>query len=94
MNEAKIKKIVAFELGIDEKQIHLWMSLEDLKADELDRWEIVTAVEDTLKGSIPDDEFRKLQLPETKVGDLMRYANSHKGSCWLCGSQQQSQTSS
>ena len=77
MDEAKIKKIVAFELGLDEKQIHLWMSLADLKTDELDRWEIVTAVEDTLKGIIPDDEFKKLQFPEMKVYDLMRCANSH-----------------
>lgn len=77
MKEKDIKKIVAFELGIDESDINLWASLKDLETNELDRWEIVTAVEDTLKENIPDDEFKKLQLPETKVADLMRCANSH-----------------
>jgi acyl carrier protein len=77
MNEKKIKKIVAFELGVDEKNVTLWSSFEKLKADKQDRWETIVAVEDTLKKSIPDGDFKKLCRPETTVGELMKYANSH-----------------
>lgn len=77
MKEKDIKKIVAFELGIEEDDFTIWSSFENLQADRLDRWEIVTAIEDTLKKNIPDNEFEKLQLPKTKISDLMRYVNSH-----------------
>ena len=77
MKEEGIKKIVAFELGVDKKNVTLWSSFEKLKVDKQDRWETVVAVEDTLKKAIPDKDFKKLCRPETTIGELMKYANSH-----------------
>lgn len=77
MKEEDIKKIVSFELGVDEKNVTLWSTFKKLKADKQDCWETVIAVEDTLKKAIPDKDFEKLCRPETTVGELMKYANSH-----------------
>jgi acyl carrier protein len=60
--EAKIKAIVAEQLGVDQAEISRETSfVNDLNADSLDTVELVMEFEDEFDMSIPDEEAEKIQ---------------------------------
>ena len=68
--EARVKKIVAEQLGVAEADIKNESSfVEDLGADSLDNVELVMALEEEFECEIPDEDAEKI----TTVGDAIRY---------------------
>ena len=72
--EAKIKAIVAEQLGVDQAEISRETSfVNDLNADSLDTVELVMEFEDEFELSIPDEEAEKIQT----VGQAIDYIKEH-----------------
>jgi acyl carrier protein len=73
--EAKVKSIIADQLGVGEDEIKPESSfIEDLGADSLDIVELVMAMEEEFEVEIPDEEAENIK----SVGDAINYINSHK----------------
>ncbi|GMU03600.1 acyl carrier protein [Corallococcus caeni] len=73
--EAKIKSIIADQLGVGEDEIKPESSfIEDLGADSLDIVELVMAMEEEFEVEIPDDEAENIKT----VGDAVNYVKTHK----------------
>ena len=71
----QIKKIVAENLNVEEENITLESSFkEDLKADSLDLFEMVMALEEEFDMEIPSEDLEQLET----VKDVMTYIESHK----------------
>ena len=74
--EAKVKDIIAEELGVEkEKLTHEASFMEDLGADSLDTVELVMAFEKEFDIDIPDEEAEKLRT----VGDALKYLHEKLG---------------
>jgi len=74
--EAKVKSIIADQLGVGEDEIKTESSfIEDLGADSLDIVELVMAFEEEFGVEIPDDAAEKIAT----VKDAISYIESHKG---------------
>jgi acyl carrier protein len=74
--EARVKKIVAEQLGVNEGDVKNESSfVDDLGADSLDTVELVMALEEEFECEIPDEEAEKI----TTVQQAINYVNSHKG---------------
>ena len=59
--EARVKKIVAEQLGVNEAEVKTASSfVDDLGADSLDNVELVMALEDEFGTEIPDEEAEKI----------------------------------
>ena len=72
--EARVRKIVAEQLGVNEAEIKNESSfVDDLGADSLDTVELVMALEDEFETEIPDDEAEKI----TTVQQAIDYVNAH-----------------
>ena len=72
--EAKIKSIVAEQLGVDQAEISRETSfVNDLNADSLDTVELVMEFEDEFDMSIPDEEAEKIQT----VGQAIDYIEQY-----------------
>jgi acyl carrier protein len=72
--EAKVKKIVAEQMGVAEAEINRNTSfVNDLNADSLDTVELVMEFEDEFEMSIPDEEAEKIQT----VGMAIDYIMAH-----------------
>jgi len=72
--EAKVKKIVAEQMGVAENEITRDTSfVNDLNADSLDTVELVMEFEDEFEMSIPDEEAEKIQT----VGMAIDYIKAH-----------------
>ena len=72
--EARVKKIVAEQLGVAEADIKNESSfVEDLGADSLDNVELVMALEEEFECEIPDDEAEKI----TNVQQAIDYVKAH-----------------
>ena len=72
--EAKVKKIVAEQMGVSEDEITRETSfVNDLNADSLDTVELVMEFEDEFQMSIPDEEAEKIQT----VGMAIDYIKAH-----------------
>lgn len=72
--EARLKKIVAEQLGVDESQIVPAASFsEDLNADSLDLVEMIMSLEEEFGVEIPDEEAEKIRT----VGDAQSYIEAH-----------------
>ena len=72
--EARVKKIVAEQLGVAEADIKNESSfVEDLGADSLDNVELVMALEEEFECEIPDEEAEKI----TTVGQAISYIKEH-----------------
>ena len=68
--EAKVKSIIADQLGVGEDEIKAESSfIEDLGADSLDIVELVMAMEEEFDVEIPDDDAEKIQT----IGDAIAY---------------------
>jgi acyl carrier protein len=73
--EAKVKSIIADQLGVGEDEIKPESSfIEDLGADSLDIVELVMAMEEEFEVEIPDEEAENIKT----VGDAINYVSSHK----------------
>jgi acyl carrier protein len=73
--EAKVKSIIADQLGVSEDEIKTESSfIEDLGADSLDIVELVMAMEEEFEIEIPDEEAENIKT----VGDAVTYINTHK----------------
>ncbi len=72
--EARVKKIVAEQLGVNEADIKFESSfVDDLGADSLDTVELVMALEEEFECEIPDEEAEKI----TTVQQAVDYINAH-----------------
>ncbi len=68
--EAKVKSIIADQLGVGEDEIKAESSfIEDLGADSLDIVELVMAMEEEFGIEIPDEDAEKLKT----VQDVCNY---------------------
>ncbi|TDA65650.1 MAG: acyl carrier protein [Clostridia bacterium] len=65
----KIKAIVVEQLGVDEDEVTMETSFEDLNADSLDIVELIMALEEEFDIEIPDEDAEKL----TTVGAAVEY---------------------
>ena len=75
--EARVKKIVAEQLGVAEADIKNESSfVEDLGADSLDTVELVMALEEEFETEIPDEEAEKI----TTVQQAVDYIKAHSKS--------------
>ncbi len=73
--EARVKKIVAEQLGANEADVKIESSfVDDLGADSLDTVELVMALEEEFECEIPDEDAEKI----TTVQQAIDYVNSHK----------------
>ena len=71
----EIKAIVAENLGVEEDSITMESSFkDDLKADSLDLFEMVMALEENYVIEIPTDDLGQLET----VADVIDYIQSHK----------------
>ena len=71
----QIKKIVAENLNVEEENVTLDASFkEDLKADSLDLFEMVMALEEEFDMEIPSEDLEQLET----VQDVVTYIESHK----------------
>lgn len=71
----EIKTIVAENLGVEEDSITMESSFkDDLKADSLDLFEMVMALEENYEIEIPTDDLGQLET----VADVIDYIQSHK----------------
>jgi acyl carrier protein len=72
--EAKVKKIIVDQLGVDADEVTPEASfIEDLGADSLDTVELVMALEEEFGIEIPDEEAEKI----VKVKDAIAYIQAH-----------------
>ena len=72
--EARVKKIIAEQLGVNEAEIKNDSSfVDDLGADSLDTVELVMALEEEFETEIPDEEAEKI----TTVQQAVDYIKAH-----------------
>ncbi len=72
--EARVRKIVAEQLGVAEADVKNESSfVEDLGADSLDNVELVMALEEEFECEIPDEEAEKI----TSVQQAIDYVTAH-----------------
>lgn len=78
--EAKVKKIVAEQMGVNESEITRDTSfVNDLNADSLDTVELVMEFEDEFEMSIPDEEAEKIQTVGMAIDFIVKHLNSNAG---------------
>lgn len=66
--EARVKKIVAEQLGVNEAEVKIESSfVDDLGADSLDTVELVMALEEEFECEIPDEEAEKITTVQQAV---------------------------
>lgn len=70
----KVKSIVVDQLGVDEADVTLETSFEELNADSLDIVELIMALEEEFDLDIPDEEAEKIRT----VSDAVNYIKENK----------------
>ncbi|MCK5902093.1 MAG: acyl carrier protein [Cocleimonas sp.] len=74
--EARVKKVVVDQLGVEESEVTNEASfVDDLGADSLDTVELVMALEEEFGTEIPDEEAEKI----TTVQLAVDYVNKNQG---------------
>ena len=70
----KLKEMIADQLGVSPEEVTETASFkDDLDADSLDLFELVSSLEDEYGVEIPTDDLEKLNT----VGDVMDYLKEH-----------------
>lgn len=70
--EARVKKIVAEQLGVNEAGVGLTSSfVDDLGADSLDTVELVMALEEEFGCEIPDEDAEKITSVQQAIDYVM-----------------------
>ena len=73
--EAKVKSIIAEQLGVEEAEVTDDASfVDDLGADSLDTVELVMALEEEFGIEIPDEDAEKI----SSVSDAINYIKEHQ----------------
>ncbi len=70
----KVKSIVANQLGVDEADITVETTFDDLNADSLDVVELIMALEEEFDIEIPDEDSEKIKT----IGDAAEYIKGKK----------------
>lgn len=71
----KIKEILAEELDVELENINLDSKIkDDLGADSLDLFELISKIEDELDVTIDEEDYKKL----VTVGDIVNYISEKK----------------
>jgi acyl carrier protein len=71
---ARLRKIVAEQLGVDESQIVPSANFsKDLNADSLDLVELIMSIEEEFGIEIPDEDAEKIET----VNDALTYLDAH-----------------
>ncbi len=71
--EEKVIKIIIEQLEVEPEKVTMNASFsEDLKADSIDRLELVVVLEEAFKIEIPDEHTEKIKT----VGDAVNYVKS------------------
>ncbi len=65
----KIKSIISDKLGINQNEVTMDTTFEDLGADSLDIVELIMAIEEEYDIQVSDEEAEKAQ----SVGDVVNY---------------------
>ncbi len=74
--EAKIKSIIAEQLGVKPEEVTPGASfVDDLGADSLDTVELIMALEEEFSVEIPDEDAEKMKT----VGDAIKYIEEKAG---------------
>ena len=74
--EARLKKIIAEQLGVEESQVVPSASFTDnLNADSLDLVELIMSLEEEFGVEISDADAEKI----ITVGDALSYLEEHQG---------------
>lgn len=75
MSFEKVQEIVVDQLGVEEEEVKLEANFkEDLDADSLDLFEIVSALEEEFDMEIPTEELQKILT----VKDAVDYIENNK----------------
>lgn len=69
----KVRSIIVEQLGVDEGDVTMETSFEELNADSLDIVELIMAMEETFDMEIPDEDAEKLQT----VGAAVEYIKAN-----------------
>ncbi|MZP29082.1 acyl carrier protein [Heliobacterium undosum] len=70
----KVKAIVVEQLGVDEEEVNMETSFEDLNADSLDIVELVMALEEEFDIEIPDEDAEKIKT----IGSAVEYIKENQ----------------
>ncbi len=66
---AKVKSMIVEQLGVEEGEVALKTTFEDLDADSLDIVELIMSLEEEFELEISDEEVEKIKT----VGDVVSY---------------------
>ncbi len=70
----KVKAIIVDQLGVDEDDVKLETSFEELNADSLDIVELIMALEEEFDLDIPDEDAEKIKT----VGQAVDYIKENQ----------------
>lgn len=71
----KVKEVLVEELDVEEENIQLESKIkDDLGADSLDLFELISKIEDELEVTIEEDDYSKL----VTVNDIVNYIEEKK----------------
>ncbi len=65
----KLKSLICTEFEIDEEEVTMSTTFEDLGVDSLDLVDLVMTVEDEFSLELPDEELEKMKT----VADIVKY---------------------
>lgn len=74
----KVREILAYQLGINEEQVHPESTSDDLGMDSLDNIEIVMAMEEEFDVCISDEEAEKVKTVQDMVELIDRLRDEQK----------------